>query len=171
MWGFSSSFLPRYIISLVHFPTRPCHAGALASRHIYTMFLLKVENPQVYFTRVACVSGAHRLLCSLPGSRGWQRCSLLNCAAGTSSSRAMTSRGFGLSMQFPDPLRLQSLIFVSCHFWVCGKTTSHPMNETTVIFWWYSWDYSWSCPGSGLCCREWLDVCITFLGMILDRWS
>lgn len=67
--GFSS-FLPRYIISLVRFPTRPCHAGALASRHIHGTFLLKVGNTQAYFTRTARVFEAHHLLCLLPWSRG-----------------------------------------------------------------------------------------------------
>lgn len=45
------SFLPGYVTSLPHFPTRACHVGALASRHVYTIFLLKVENTQEHFTK------------------------------------------------------------------------------------------------------------------------
>lgn len=64
------SFLPGYVTSLPHFPTGACHVGALASRHVYTIFLLKVENTQEHFTNKALVFEAYHLLWPLPRIRG-----------------------------------------------------------------------------------------------------
>lgn len=170
VWVFFSAWVHYFPGPFSH-QALPCWCPGLQT-HPHHISFERRKHTSVSRKSTHCFQG------SLPASppvqaQGQRRSSLLSGTAGTSGSRAMTSGGFGFGLWAAHVILrpIEGPVFVSCHFRVCEKAASDPMNQTAVIFWWYSRDYSWSCLGSGLCCREWSDLCISFLGAMLDRWN